>query len=184
MDDGDVRLRAAVDGDRAARRALGVRADISRLFGAEAPADRAMTPAEAERWFERLGADGVIEWIVDFRGRFVGTARLHTIDPDAGTAYYAIGLLDPTVLGRGIGRVVTRLVCEHAFTVLALREVRLRVLDFNGRARRCYEAVGFVEIGRAPSGIVDRGRSADDVVMVLSHKGLDEHRGQPPRTRG
>jgi RimJ/RimL family protein N-acetyltransferase len=177
MDNGDVRLRAPVDGDRAARRALGVRADIARLFGAEAPTDRAMTRAEAVRWFERLGAEGVIEWIVDFRGRFVGTARLHTIDPDAGTAYYAIGLLDPKVLGCGIGRIATRLVCEDAFTVLGLREVRLRVLDFNERAQRCYAAVGFVEIGRAPSGIVDRGRSADDVVMVLSHKALDEHAG-------
>jgi RimJ/RimL family protein N-acetyltransferase len=175
MADGDVLLRAPVDRDRTERRALGVNAEISRMFGAEEPTDRPMTRAAATRWFERLGGDDVIEWVVQARGRFVGTARLHTIDRDSGTAYYAIGLLDPTVLGQGIGRVVTRLVCRHALVDLGLREVRLRVLDYNERARRCYAAVGFVEDSRVPSGVIDGDREAEDVVMVLSRKTSEEH---------
>jgi RimJ/RimL family protein N-acetyltransferase len=176
MASGDVVLRAPVDSDRAARRALGVNAEISRMFGAEEATDRPMTRAAATRWYEQLGADGVIEWVVQTRGRFVGTARLHTIDRDSGTACYAIGLLDPTVLGQGIGRIVTRLVCEHAFIVLGLREIRLRVLDFNERAQRCYAAVGFVEARREASGVIDRDREADDLVMVLRRKGSESHR--------
>jgi RimJ/RimL family protein N-acetyltransferase len=173
-----VLLRAPIDDDRVARQELGLTADISRMFGAEEPADRPMSRGAATRWFERLGADGAIEWVVEVRGRFVGTARLHTIDRDAGTASYAIGLLDPTVLGQGIGRVVTRLVCRHAFDALGLREVRLRVLDFNERAQRCYASVGFVETDRVPSGVVDRDREAKDVLMVLNRKAPERALGR------
>jgi RimJ/RimL family protein N-acetyltransferase len=170
MGSGDVLLRAPVNSDRDARRALGATGDIARMFGAEAPTDRAITRVAATRWFEQLGTDGVIEWVVEARGRFIGTARLHTIDHDAGTAFYAIGLLDPTMLGQGIGRVVTRLICGHGFDALGLREIRLRVLDFNERARRCYASVGFIETNRIDSGVVDQDRDAEDIIMVLSPK--------------
>jgi [ribosomal protein S5]-alanine N-acetyltransferase len=162
----DVLLRAPVNADRDARRALGVTRDIARMFGTEAPTDRTITRATATRWFEQLGADGVIEWVVEARDRFVGTAPLHTIDYDAQTAFYAIGLLDPTVLDQGVGRVATRRVCGHGFDVLGLREIRLRVLDFNERARRCYTSVGFIERKSIPSGVVDQGRDAEDIIMV------------------
>jgi RimJ/RimL family protein N-acetyltransferase len=72
------------------------------------------------------------------------------------------------MLGRGIGQVVTELVCAHAFDVLRMRELRLTVLDFNERAQHCYSSVGFVEVARMPSGIVDRQRNADDLLMALS----------------
>jgi [ribosomal protein S5]-alanine N-acetyltransferase len=166
---GDVRMRPPVDDDRAARQSLGVIADIARMFGAENPLDGPMSSAAATRWFRGLGAGGVIEWVVEVDGRFIGTARLHTIDADEGTARYAVGFFDPSMLGRGIGRVVTELVCAHAFDVLLLREVSLTVLDFNERARRCYSSVGFVEVARMPSGVVvDRHHNADDLVMALS----------------
>ncbi|MDP9335127.1 MAG: GNAT family N-acetyltransferase [Actinomycetota bacterium] len=166
---GDVRLRPPVDEDRDARQSLGVVADIARMFGAENPLDGPMSSATATRWFRGLGAGGVIEWVVEVGGRFVGTARLHTIDADAGTVRYAVGFFDPSMLGRGIGRVVTELVCAHAFDVLRLREMSLTVLDFNERAQRCYSSVGFIEVSRMPSGVVvDSHRNADDLVMTLT----------------
>jgi RimJ/RimL family protein N-acetyltransferase len=174
MSSGDVLLRRPIEHDRAARQALGVTADIARMFGAQTPSDRPMTRAAATRWFEQLGADAAIEWIVEVAGRFVGTARLHTIDRDARTTAYAIGLFDPTMLGQGVGRVVTRLVCGYAFNTLQLREVSLRVLDFNLRAQRSYASVGFVETNRIPSGVVDQDRDAEDIVMVLSRETWNE----------
>jgi RimJ/RimL family protein N-acetyltransferase len=146
------------------------------MFGAAVPTDGPVSRGAVTHWFEQLGAEGVIEWVVEVRGRFVGTARLHTIDLDVGTAFYAVGLLDPAVLGQGIGRVVTSLVCGHGFDVVGLREVRLRVLDFNERARRCYASVGFVETNRIPSGVVDQGRDAVDIIMALSRESWDDRR--------
>jgi RimJ/RimL family protein N-acetyltransferase len=174
MSSGVVLLRPPIDHDRVGRQVLGVTAGIARMFGANEPTDRPMTSAAATRWFEQLGAAGTIEWIVEVAGRFVGTTRLHTIDRDARTTAYAIGLFDPTMLGQGVGRTATRLVCEYAFDTLRLDEVSLRVLDFNLRAQRSYASVGFVETKRIPSGVVDHDRDAEDIVMVLSRQSWEE----------
>ncbi len=177
MSSDGVLLRPPIDRDRVARQTLGINADIARMFGATHPTDRPMTTAAARHWFEQLGADGTIEWVIEVAGAFVGTARLHTIDSDTDTAFYTIGILDPTMLGRALGRTATRLVCRYAFDTLGLREVSLRVLDFNLRARRAYASVGFVERNRVPSGVVDHDRETEDVVMVLNRESWDGHHG-------
>jgi [ribosomal protein S5]-alanine N-acetyltransferase len=177
MSSGDVRLRPPVDHDRVARQALGITADIARMFGANKPSDRPMTDAAAAHWFAQLGAGDAIEWVIEVAGRFVGTARLHTIDRDACAAAYAIGLFDPTMLGQGVGRTATGLVCGYAFDTLQLHKVSLRVLDFNVRAHRSYVSVGFVETNRIPSGVLDHDRHAEDIIMVLRRESWEESGG-------
>jgi Acetyltransferase (GNAT) domain len=49
--------------------------------------------------------------------------------------------------GRGLGTKATRLVLAFAFGALDLHRVELEVYDFNPRARRVYEKVGFVVEG-------------------------------------
>lgn len=49
--------------------------------------------------------------------------------------------------GRGLGTEATRLVVDHGFRVLGLHRITLEVYDFNPRARRVYEKVGFVHEG-------------------------------------
>jgi len=55
----------------------------------------------------------------------------------------------PQARGQGIGReLVTRLV-QMGFDELGLHRIELVVFSLNGPARRCYEAIGFKEEGRA-----------------------------------
>ena len=108
-----VLLRPAVAADVAARAHLGRHASITRMFGAAAPESGEMTHDEAEAWLAARGADGVVEWIVEAEGRFLGSARLHSFDGDGG-AKCASGLLDPDLLGKGLGTETTRLVLAYA----------------------------------------------------------------------
>jgi len=60
--------------------------------------------------------------------------------------------------------------------------VRLTVLDFNERAQRCYASVGFVEVARIPSGVVDGTRPAEDVVKAID-RDASSGPGTSPRSR-
>lgn len=96
-------------------------------------------------------SDGWLAWLQDHRfgrviladGEPVGEVRLHTFLDDEKTASLAIGLFATRYLGRGIGRRAIRLALIAAFDTYHLDRVDLRVLSFNARAIRCYEACGF-----------------------------------------
>jgi ribosomal-protein-alanine N-acetyltransferase len=164
---GDVALRPAIDADLLGRQSLGMNAEIARLFGTPEPEDRPMTIDEATRWFAALGREGRVEWIVEYAGDLFGTTRLHRFDPDGKRARFAIGFFVVSMLGRGIGSIVTRLVLRYGFDELELDEIELIVLAFNERARRCYRSCGFREVARIPSDVFEGDRRADDIVMVV-----------------
>jgi [ribosomal protein S5]-alanine N-acetyltransferase len=165
---GNITLRPATDADLLDRQSLGVNAEITRMFGGTEPADREMTSDEATQWFEALGREGRVEWIVEHDGNFLGTTRLHRFAPDRKRARFAIGLLATSKLGRGIGSAVTRLVLRYGFDELNLDEIELIVLDFNERAQRCYRSCGFRKVARIPSDVFEADRRADDIVMVVT----------------
>ena len=162
-----VLLRPAVITDLEARRLLGRHAEISRMFGAAHPSSGPMSSVAAEAWFERLGAPGTIEWIVEVEGAFLGTARLHSFR-GAETARYAVGFFDPARLGKGLGTEVTTLVVEYAFVSLGLKRIDLAVLEFNERAIRCYLRCGFREVRRSPGAAIVDDKQYDDVLMEIT----------------
>jgi RimJ/RimL family protein N-acetyltransferase len=166
-------LRPFKKSDMEARVRLGQDADITRLFGGTPSWSgvRRMTEAEARSWYDHVTTDGnPHHWAVDVAGAFVGTARLHGLDDHDRRARYAVGILDASRLGRGIGQDVTRTVLRHAFGDLGLHRVDLRVLAFNERAIACYRRCGFVEEGREREAARIGDEWHDDVIMgVLTH---------------
>ena len=136
------------------------------MYGVARPRADRLTEAEAARWFNGLGGEGTVEWVVEEDLRLIGTARLHEFD--AGSAKYAVGLFDPALLGRGLGTEVTRLVVHYAFHDVGLRRVHLDVLEFNQRAIGCYLKAGFQVVGRKPSDLVMEDRAVDDIVMEIT----------------
>src|SRR4051794_19934646 len=108
-------LRAFETGDAAARVALGIRPAIVRAFGGDTPTPGAtLTVADAAAWLERESALPS-NWAIEHDGRFIGTVRLHSLDAHDGRAAMAIGILDESLLGRGLGSEAIRLVVGHAF---------------------------------------------------------------------
>jgi RimJ/RimL family protein N-acetyltransferase len=55
----------------------------------------------------------------------------------------------PEQRGMGIGLALIRWLVDLSFSELGLNRLELVVFSFNDRARRCYEAAGFREEGRA-----------------------------------
>jgi RimJ/RimL family protein N-acetyltransferase len=164
-----VTLRPPAPADADAARRIGLYPEILRFFGDE-PEDewRELTLEESEEILEALAStEDRVTWVVDAGSGFIGSASLHSFGGDGSTAAYAVGLLAPDVLGHGLGTEVTRLVLAHAFDDLDLRELTVRVLEFNARAIGCYARCGFSPLRREPDAVTLDGISHADLIMHL-----------------
>jgi len=159
-------LRPPSGRDADALRRLGRDPSIFRCFGEQVDEWRELSAEEADEELIALRPTATeLPWAIEVDGRFVGSARLHSMDTAAGTAAYAIGILSPDHLGRGLGTEVTRLILDYGFSRLGLDRVTVRVLDFNERAIACYAECGFAFERRVPHVVELDGEWHDDLIM-------------------
>lgn len=77
---------------------------------------------------------------------------------------------------RGYGSDALRTLLRFAFEELNLHRVFLHVFDFNERAIRCYEKVGFRHEGRLRQARFTEGRYVDELVMAVLREEWEEAR--------
>jgi RimJ/RimL family protein N-acetyltransferase len=82
-------------------------------------------------------------WVIVEREteRVVGEAVLNDLDEGNRSCGFRIWISGAS--GRGLGTEATRLAVAHGFDDQRLNRIELEVYDFNPRARRVYEKVGF-----------------------------------------
>lgn len=99
--------------------------------------------------------------------RPIGLVGLHQIDWRSRHASLGIIIGEPGDQGKGHGGEATRLMVGHAFETLALNRVWLEVLEYNTRAIRCYERIGFVKEGLQRQEHFRFGRYWDTWLMAI-----------------
>jgi RimJ/RimL family protein N-acetyltransferase len=99
--------------------------------------------------------------------RLIGEIGLGGIKYTHGDAFVGIGLGERDFWGKGYGADAMRVLLRFAFTELNLRRVSLDVFEYNPRAMRCYEKVGFVTEGRMRGMIEREGRRWDLIFMGI-----------------
>lgn len=167
-----VLLRSPRPTDVAERLALGNDPGIMRMFGADPTGWPPITEAKAAYWVEEI-ASHPHAWVIEHEGRLLGLSRLDALDRNDARARLTIGLYDPAKLGMGLGRDAVRTLMRHAFGTLGLHRLSLRVVAYNTRAIRCYQACGFVVEGREREAALVGGERHDDVMMgVLAREAV------------
>jgi RimJ/RimL family protein N-acetyltransferase len=169
-----VTLRPFVAEDTAVLRSMLRDAEIGRLTGsvhASAQADPWDETAEARMlaWYSSRNEqrDRMDLAVVDQRtGACVGEVVLNEWDQPNRSCNLRIALV-PAGQGRGLGTEAVRLMVGHGFEQLGLHRISLNVYDFNPRARRAYEKVGFVQEGVRRDVLHFEGRWISDVVMSM-----------------
>ncbi|MFI0979509.1 GNAT family N-acetyltransferase [Streptomyces sp. NPDC021093] len=111
-------------------------------------------------------------------GKCVGEVVLNEWDPANRSCNFRT-LLGAEGRNRGLGTEACRLVVAYAFETLGLHRVSLGVFDFNPRARRVYEKVGFVVEGRAREALWHDGEWIDDLHMAILAPEWAAHGGTP-----
>ena len=123
---------------------------------------------EQEEWYERSGTDqrSKIFMVDDLNGNTVGYVQLRNIDYKNRSVEIGIHL-GPEAQGRGYGRDAFLLLMRFAFNEMNMHRVYLQVFDFNDRAIKLYEKLGFREEGRFRDVIFQEGRYYDIVQMSI-----------------
>jgi RimJ/RimL family protein N-acetyltransferase len=134
--------------------------------------DTPMSLAWEEGWFDRLQAlqgKTVYHFVICLResGQPIGTIGLHDVDPKHGTAEVGISIGDPALWGQGLGSEAMSALLDYGFGTLRLERIQLLVYDFNARARRSYEKVGFVLEGTLRKALYRNGRRRDIHLMAV-----------------
>jgi RimJ/RimL family protein N-acetyltransferase len=125
-----------------------------------------------ERWFEQmLEHQGQDRWhfviCAQADDRPVGSIDLHEVDMRNGSAGLGIAIGDPDDTGRGYGSDALRAILTFGFDELRLERIWLDVYDFNERARRVYERVGFVHEGTLRHALFSAGSHRDIHRMAI-----------------
>ena len=136
------------------------------MYGFVSDTPDVMTGDQTERWLQGT-MNHPNARVIEEDGKLVGEVRLDNLDKADRRARLAIGLFHERHLGRGIGRKAIDLVLQRAFGALGLHRVDLRVLSFNIRAIRCYEACGFRREGIGRESALVGGEWHDDWIMAI-----------------
>lgn len=97
----------------------------------------------------------------------IGLIGLNGIQWVHGDAWVGIGLGEREYWGEGYGTDAMRILLRYAFEELNLHRLSLSVFEYNSRAIRSYEKVGFVIEGRVRQFLNRDGRRYDMIFMGL-----------------
>jgi len=124
--------------------------------------------ASENEMLEKIAKDPYQFAVVDLESdELIGGCGLKNVDLVNRTALMGIFLGNKSYWGKGYGEEATRLLLDFAFTFVNLNSIMLEVFDFNPRAIRCYEKVGFKAVGRRRSAKMLAGKGYDEVLMDI-----------------
>jgi RimJ/RimL family protein N-acetyltransferase len=142
-----------------------------RLLASEA--SRPSSRRQAEAWFEKhQEKENPDEFFFSIHAiddnRLIGDIGLDGVLWNHGDAFVGIGIGEREFWGKGYGTEAMRLILRYAFSELNLWRVSLDVFEYNPRAIRSYEKVGFIHEGRMRQALNRAGRRWDLIFMGIT----------------
>ena len=130
---------------------------------------------DAKKWIEFMTRDGESgAWVIEHEQRPIGFANFRDLKPKGKSCEIGIGIGEPALWGKHLGREALQLEARYLFEDLGLHRIGLSVIAHNDRAVWMYKSLGFVVEGVERDGI---GRG--DVFLDDVHMGLVQGRSRP-----
>jgi RimJ/RimL family protein N-acetyltransferase len=137
---------------------------------------RPQTLRDEEAFLEKVTQsehDLALGVVVRETDRLIGGTGLHQIDFKNRSCAFGISIGEKGEWGKGYGTEAAWLVVKHAFETLNLNRVWLHVYEYNQRARRSYEKLGFRQEGVLRQDCYCEGRYWDTIVMAILREEWD-----------
>jgi RimJ/RimL family protein N-acetyltransferase len=99
--------------------------------------------------------------------KLIGCCSFKNIDQLNQTAEIGIYIGNKSYWNKGYGSEALTILLDYGFKALNLHNVLLTVFDFNEGAKRCYEKVGFKEIGIRREGLFRNLKKHDIIYMDI-----------------
>lgn len=140
--------------------------EIREYMGTTSPSNRIRRKESIERLYkdDRNVALGIVLKESD---QFIGCTGLYGISIPHRRAELGILIGDKSCWSKGYGTEAMNLMLKHGFDQLNLHRIYLFVLDFNPRAIRAYEKVGFRQEGVFRDHGFRDGKYCDDYAMGI-----------------
>ena len=123
---------------------------------------------DARAWIERMSRDGESgAWVIEHDQTPIGFANFRDVKPKGNSCEIGIGIGEPGLWGRHLGREALELELGYLQGELGLHRIGLSVVAHNDRAIWMYKSVGFVVEGVERDGIGRGDVFLDDVKMGL-----------------
>ncbi|MDQ2915005.1 MAG: GNAT family N-acetyltransferase [Chloroflexota bacterium] len=122
----------------------------------------------ARAWIERMSRPGDSAcWVIEHNGRPIGFANYRDFHPKGKSAEIGIGIGEPDLWGKHLGREALETLLRYLFDDLGLHRLGLSVVAFNDRAISMYKAIGFEVEGIERDGVGTEDGFVDDVKMAI-----------------
>ena len=105
--------------------------------------------------------------ITNDEDRLIGNCGFFSIIERHRKAELGIMIGDKNYWSQGYGREAIELILNYGFNMMNLNNIMLRVYTFNKRAIKCYENIGFKEIGRRREAYILGKRKYDEILMDI-----------------
>jgi RimJ/RimL family protein N-acetyltransferase len=145
-------------------------AEYDRLLSSESAIPRSLP--KVKEWYEKNRKKNpsdfyafMIRCLED--DRIIGETALDGVLWNQGDAFVSISIGERGSWGKGYGTDAMRIILRFAFDELNLHRVSLDVFDYNPRAIRSYEKVGFVHEGRHRGAVNKSGKRYDMLFMGI-----------------
>lgn len=128
--------------------------------------------AKMKEWLEKhIEKDDPREFLLMIRAlqenTLIGAVDLEGIRWHHGDAWVGIGIGERQYWDKGYGSDALRVMMRYTFTELNLHRLTLSVFEYNPRAVRCYQKIGFVEEGRFRKFLKRGGQRWDLIIMGI-----------------
>ena len=170
-----VRLSAADAEELAKAYATWTRdSELSRLFDSRAA--KLKSSKAGTKFFERmLEESSPAEHYFSIRSladnRLLGDINIDVINNwSSRDSFVGLGIGNRDDWGKGYGTDAMKIILRFAFTELNLNRVTLTVFEYNPRAIRSYEKVGFKHEGRLRSALLKEGKRWDLLYMGILYE--------------
>lgn len=132
--------------------------------------DPLLTPADQQRWFERVAADpSCRHWIIELMPdpQPVGLLSLTEIDGQHRRCSWAYYIAEPAARGIGLAKTLECNLCDHVFDVLDMNKLCCEVFAFNDKVVELHKRFGSQVEGLRRQHIRKHGEFHDVVLMGL-----------------
>jgi len=136
---------------------------------------------DEEKWYESFNAmsDGVYNFAIERNDtrQYIGGCGINEVNQKSRHATIGI-LIGSEHQNMGFGTEAMQLLVDFCFMEMNMHKVKLHVFDFNKRAVRCYQKVGFQQEGLLKEELYRKGRYNDEILMGILKSDWEKLRHQ------
>ena len=99
--------------------------------------------------------------------KIIGNCAIHNIDAKNRACSCGITIGEKDYQNKGYGSEAMEMLVEYGFNTLNMNRIELSVWEYNTRAYKAYQKVGFVEEGRKRQARYQNGKYYDEIIMAI-----------------